>query len=171
MIKKQYSSMTQKSGNDNTQQNVVINRTVEGTVFEIIAAVAIVAMWICVAFTIAKSGGKAIPTHFDFAGNPDSYGSPYWLLLVGGVGTAIGVFYLLAAYHPTTWISTTFPVRTPRQVKNTTRWARIMAVEVPILCIIITLSGMEMMGPLFKAMIFIMIATCMAGAAIIRFAK
>lgn len=164
--------LTQNDDDDNmTQQNVVVNRTTEGTVFEIVTALTIVVMWVGVIYMIVKSGGNPIPTHFDIAGHPDSYGSPYWLLLVGGVGTATGVFYLLAAYHPTTWISMSFPVRTTRQIMYTVRWARLMAVELLLLCIVLTFGGIEMFSLLLKVMIFILMATCMGGFIVIRAAR
>lgn len=152
-------------------QNVVVNRTAEGTVFEVVAAVAMVALWAGVAYIISQSGGRPIPTHFDLAGRPDSYGSPYWLLLVGGVGTGVSVFYLLAAYHPTTWISVSFPLTTMRQVKCMVRWARLMAVEMPLLCLTLALGGVEMLSPLLKLMIFVVMATCLGGLVAIRAAK
>lgn len=172
MIRKIFSFLAQKNDSgDNVPQKVVVNRTVEGTAFEAVAVVAIVALWAGVIYMIVKSDGRAIPTHFDFAGNPDGYDSPYWLLLVGGIGTFIGVFYMLAAYHPTTWISMSAPVRTPRQIKYMVRWARLMAVEVPLLCIVLTFSGFDMISPLLKVMIFVMMATCLGGVAMIKYAK
>lgn len=172
MIRKILKLLARKNDSDeNVPQKVVVNRTVEGTVFEAVAVLTIVALWAGVIYMIVKSGGRPIPTHFDFAGNPDDYGSPYWLLLVGGVGTFVGVFYMLAAYHPTTWISMSSPVRTPRQIKYTVRWARLMAVEVPLLCIVLAFSGIEMMTLLLKVMILIMMATCLGGAVMIKYAK
>lgn len=172
MKNKIFDFLTRNSDSDgNAPQNVVVNRTVEGTVFEVVASLAIVALWAAVVYMIVKSGGRPIPTHFDIAGNPDEYGSPYWLLLVGGVGTFIGGYYMLAAYHPTTWISMSFPVRTPRQIKHIVRWSRLMAVEVPLFCIVLTFSGFEMISPLLKVMIFIMMATCIGGGIMIKYAK
>lgn len=46
-----------------------------------------------------------------------------------------------------------------------------MAVEVPLLCVVLAFSGVEMMSLLFKVMIFIVMATCLGGAVMIRYAK
>ena len=150
------------------QPDVRLQRTWTNTAFEIVIGVLLVVLWVSIAFKIAMSGGKPIPTHFDMAGNPDGYGSPYWLLLLGGVNTALAIYYMVAAYRPLNMMHVNVRIGNMRQVWIVVRWAYVFTVEIMVFCISLVYSGVEMMTGFFKVMLAVMVATCLAVQPLLR---
>ena len=161
MIKRLINLLTSNLDSEEIKQpDVRLQRTWTNTCFEIVIGILLIALWVSIALKIAISGGNPIPTHFDMAGRPDDYGSPYWLLLLGGVNTALAIYYMMAAYRPVNMIHTSVPVRNMRQVWILVRWGYVFAIEVTLFCISLVYGGLEMMTMFFKIMLVVMVATC-----------
>ena len=91
-----------------------VNRTKEGTIFELICGLLILVMWI-VAFALYKNSPDTVPTHFDIAGNVDATGDKIVLLVMAVVGTVVTATVLLAAYKPDKAINIPFTVSNTAQ--------------------------------------------------------
>lgn len=169
MIERLISRIVNNIGSEELKQpDVRLQRTWTNTAFEMVIGVMLVVLWVSIAFKIAMSGGKPIPTHFDMAGNPDSYGSPYWLLLLGGVNTGLAVYYMIAAYRPLNMIHVNVRIRNMRQVWIVVRWAYVFTIEITMFCMSLVYSGVEMMTVFFKIMLVVMVATCLAVQPLLR---
>ena len=57
------------------KQKIKVNRTKEGTLFEIAFAMLAVIVWALIIWMLIKAP-DVISTHFDAHGRPNSYGSP-----------------------------------------------------------------------------------------------
>lgn len=108
------------SSNDEQEYpKIRLQRTLTNTFFEIIIGLLLLILWGGIVYKLAISNGEPIPTHIDFSGKADSFESPYWLLLVGGICTALAVFYMHAAYRPTYLIDARLRITNMRQDKDT----------------------------------------------------
>ena len=58
------------------KQKIKVNRTKEGTVFEIAFAMLAVIVWALIILMLSKAP-DVIATHFDGRGHPNGYGSPW----------------------------------------------------------------------------------------------
>ena len=106
------------SSNDEQEYpKIRLQRTLTNTFFEIIIGLLLLILWGGIVYKLAISNGEPIPTHIDFSGKADSFESPYWLLLVGGFCTALAVFYMYAAYHPTYLIDARLRITNMLQIK------------------------------------------------------
>lgn len=150
------------------QPDVRLQRTWTNTVFEIVIGVLLLVLWVSIAFKIALSGGQPIPTHFDIAGNADDYGSPYWLLLLGGVNTAVAIYSMKAAYRPLDMIHVNVPIKSMRQVWLIVRWAYVFSIEITLFCISLVYNGVAMMTVFFKVMVVVMVATCLGVTVLLK---
>ena len=169
MIGKLISRMVNSLGSEELKQpDVRLQRTWTNTTFEIVIGVLLLVLWVSIAFQIAMSDGKPMPIHFDATGNPDSYGSPYWLLLLGGVNTGLAVYYMIAAYRPMNMIHVNVRIRNMRQVWVVVRWAYVFTIEITLFCLSMVYSGMEMMTVFFKIMLVVMVATCLVVQPLLR---
>lgn len=99
-------------------------RTVEGTIFEVVALFMVIAMW-GLAVYMFHHAPETIPTHFDIHGNPNSYGSRVSLLYLAGGGTFAAVILLVCAYFPTTFMRVPPSKVTIRQCVVISRGVRI----------------------------------------------
>ena len=115
-----------------------VNRTKEGTMFEIVCGVLILVMWI-VAFVLFKKSPDTVPTHFNIAGEVDATGDKITIIVMAIVGTIVTIMALLAAYKPDKAINIPFSVSSPTQYVKMMRMVRVIAVEVAILFIIVIL--------------------------------
>lgn len=159
---------TTSDGLHGSMLDVRLPRTWTNTCFEIVNGVLLLVLWVSIVFMIAMSEGKQIPIHYNFAGNPDSFGSPYWLLLLGAVDTAIVVYYLIAAYRPVGKISASVPIRNMRQVMLLSRWAYVFSIEFTVFCLTMVYGGLEQMTLLFKLMLLVMVATSLGVLVLLR---
>lgn len=117
---------------NNNQPAIRVGRTLEGTIFEIIAAVLIVIMWV-VTFILWSRSPESVPTHFGVTGTADAYGNRSAMLIMAAVGTLVTVIMLVSAYSPSKTINMPVNVRTPRQFMIVIRMTRILAVITPLL--------------------------------------
>lgn len=169
MIKEMISMLTNNQGSEELKQpDVKLQRTWTNTCFEIVICGLLLVLWVSIAFKIAMSGGKPIPIHFDMAGHPDNYGSSYWLLLLGGVNTALAIYYMVAAYRPVKMISVNVAVRNMRQVWIIVRWGYVFAIEFTLFCTSMVYSDLKMMDILFKILLIVMIVTCLGMLVLLR---
>ena len=115
-----------------------VNRTKEGTMFEIVCGVLILVMWI-VAFVLYKNSPDIVPTHFNATGNVDATGDKITIIVMAIVGTFVTMFALLAAYKPDKAINIPFTVSNTAQYTKMIRMVRVIAVEIAILFIVVIL--------------------------------
>lgn len=107
------------------KQKIKVNRTKEGTIFEIAFLVLAVLVWVLVILML-KSAPSVIATHFDGNGHPNGYGSPWGLLVPCLITTVIGAGLLVLAYFPHL-INMPVEVKNVRQYELTIRSTRILA--------------------------------------------
>ena len=142
-----------------------VNRTKEGTIFELICGLLILVMWI-VAFALFKNSPDTVPTHFDIAGNVDATGDKIVLLVMAVVGTIATATVLLAAYKPDKAINIPFTVSSPAQYTKVVRMARLLAVEMALLFIVVILmiggkvTGVAAIASVVAVMILTTIVYC-----------
>lgn len=123
-----------------------VNRTKEGTMFEIVCGVLILVMWI-VAFVLYKNSPDIVPTHFNAAGNVDATGDKITIIVMAIVGTFVTMFALLAAYKPDKAINIPFTVSNTAQYTKMIRMVRVIAVEMAALFIVVILMvGEKIVG-------------------------
>lgn len=94
-----FNNFCNSSNDEQEYPKIRLQRTLTNTFFEIIIGLLLLILWGGIVYKLAISNGEPIPTHIDFSGKADSFESPYWLLLVGGICTALAVFYMYAAYR------------------------------------------------------------------------
>lgn len=116
------------------KQKIKVNRTKEGTVFEIAFVMLAVVVWVLI-ILMMKSAPDIIATHFDAHGNPNGYGSPWGLLVPCLITTAVGAGLLVVAYHPHL-INMPVEAKNLRQYELTIRSTRIAA----LLLLLLTLA-------------------------------
>jgi uncharacterized membrane protein len=104
---------------------IKVHRTTEGTIFEVAFAILAVVVWGLVIWMISRAP-DVIATHFDGHGRPNSYGSPWGLLVPCGIMTVVGIGLLVVAYFPHL-INMPVEVKTPRQYELAIRSTRILA--------------------------------------------
>ena len=123
-----------------------VNRTKEGTMFEVVCGVLVLIMWI-VALVLYKNSPDTVPTHFDIAGNADATGDKFAIIIMAIVGTVVTAVSLLAAYKPDRMINIPFEVSTTVQYEKMVRMVRVLAVEMALLFIIVILMvGEKIVG-------------------------
>lgn len=159
---------TASDGRHDNMLDVRLPRTWTSTCFEIVNGILLLVLWVSIVFIIAMSKGKQIPIHYNFAGNPDSFGSPYWLLLLGAVDTALVVYYLIAAYRPAGMLSANVPIRNMRQVMLLSRWAYVFSIEFTVFCLTMVYGGLEQATLLFKLALLVLVATSLGVLVLLR---
>ncbi len=120
------------------KQKIKVNRTKEGTVFEIAFLVLAVLVWVLVILML-KSAPSVIATHFDGNGHPNGYGSPWGLLVPCLITTVIGAGLLVQAYYPHL-INMPVEMKTPRQYELGIRSTRVAALTLLLLTLSIPCS-------------------------------
>ena len=118
----------------NDKQKIKVNRTTEGTIFELVFIVLAIVVWALV-ITMLNNAPDVIATHFDGNGRPNGYSSPWGLLVPCIITTVVGGCLLLGAYFPQT-LNVPVEVKTPRQFELLIRMTRIAA----LLFLLLTLS-------------------------------
>ena len=117
------------------KQKIKVNRTSEGTLFEIVFVVLAVIVWALIIWMLSEAP-NVIVTHFDGNGNPNGYGSPWGLLVPCFITTIAGGALLVAAYHPHL-INMPVEVKTIRQYELAIRSTRIAALTLLLLTLAI----------------------------------
>lgn len=113
------------------KQKIKVNRTKEGTLFEIAFAMLAVIVWALIIWMLIKAP-DVIATHFDAHGRPNSYGSPWGLLVPCIITTVVGAGLLVVAYHPHL-INMPVEMKTPRQYELGIRSTRVAALTLLLL--------------------------------------
>ncbi|MBP5507470.1 MAG: DUF1648 domain-containing protein [Prevotella sp.] len=126
-----------RSGCDDVK-HVRMGRTMESTIFELVALVLVVTMLV-LAVIMYFHAPETIPTHFDAAGHPNNEGSRLTLLIVAGVGSILTVLFMVGAYVPTGVINPPPNLETPRQFVLASRMVRVLALLLCLLFICIIL--------------------------------
>ena len=113
------------------KKKIKVNRTKEGTVFEIAFVMLAVVVWALIIWMIIKAP-DVIATHFDGRGHPNGYGSPWGLLVPCVITTVVGAGLLVAAYHPHL-INMPVEMKTLRQYELGIRSTRVAALTLLLL--------------------------------------
>ena len=160
------------SSNDEQEYpNIRLQRTLTISLFEIIIGLLLLILWGGIVYKLAISNGEPIPTHIDFSGKADSFESPYWLLLVGGFCTALAVFYMYAAYHPTYLIDARLRITNMLQIKILVYWAYIITIELVSVGISLVFFCLGSLTLFLKIMVFVIILTSLVTIIAVRMAK
>ena len=117
------------------KQKIKVNRTKEGTFFELAFLVLAVVVWVLV-ILMMMNAPSVIATHFDAHGNPNGYGSPWGLLVPCIITTVVGAGLLFGAYFPHS-LNMPVVVKTPRQYELLIRMTRIAAIIMLLLTLAI----------------------------------
>ena len=120
------------------KQKIKVNRTKEGTVFEIAFVMLAVIVWALIIWMLCKAP-DVVATHFDGRGHPNGYGSPWGLVIPCVITTVVGAGLLLVAYHPHL-INMPVEMKTPRQYELGIRSTRVAALTLLLLTLSIPCS-------------------------------
>ena len=120
------------------KKKIKVNRTKEGTVFEIAFVMLAVVVWALIIWMLCKAP-DVVATHFDGRGHPDGYGSPWGLVIPCVITTVVGAGLLLVAYHPHL-INMPVEMKTPRQYELGIRSTRVAALTLLLLTLSIPCS-------------------------------
>ncbi|MBR1400411.1 MAG: DUF1648 domain-containing protein [Prevotella sp.] len=130
-------SFFRKSNNANAPE-IIVHRTKEGTLFEIIAAVLVVIMWGIIIATYADLPDN-IGTHYDLCGHVNRTGNKIELIALGIVGTLTVAFMMAVCYSPKL-INLKIKSPTVEHYKLAIRMMRVMGVEMAALFVFIVLQ-------------------------------
>ena len=120
------------------KKKIKVNRTKEGTVFEIAFVMLAVVVWALIIWMLCKAP-DVVATHFDGRGHPNGYGSPWGLVIPCVITTVVGAGLLLVAYHPHL-INMPVEMKTPRQYELGIRSTRVAALTLLLLTLSIPCS-------------------------------
>lgn len=105
-------------------KKIKVNRTPEGNIFEFAFLVLLIAVWVFIIIALQKAP-DIVPTHFDAAGRPNSYGSKFGILIPTIITTIAAVSMMVCAYFPHK-INLPTQITTPHQYELAIRMLRIM---------------------------------------------
>ena len=120
------------------KKKIKVNRTKEGTVFEIAFVMLAVVVWALIIWMLCKAP-DVVATHFDGRGHPNGYGSPWGLVIPCVITTVVGAGLLVVAYHPHL-INMPVEMKTPRQYELGIRSTRVAALTLLLLTLSIPCS-------------------------------
>jgi len=120
------------------KEKIRVNRTTEGTIFEVAFLVLAVIVWALIILMLIKAP-DVVATHFDGRGHPNGYGSPWGLVIPCIITTVVGAGLLLVAYHPHL-INMPVEMKTPRQYELGIRSTRVAALTLLLLTLSIPCS-------------------------------
>lgn len=152
-------SFRKNSGSDST---VKVNRTAEGTAFEIATAVLNVIMWGIIAWQWNRLP-EQIVTKVDLMGNPTEYGERSDIIIMGAIGTVVSAIMCVSAYFPTSTINLPVKLNTPLRIALGVRLIRICAIFISLLFISIVTNAGGVSGDLsgFSFIVSLAIAVAM----------
>ena len=144
-----------KSGCDDVK-HIRMERTLESTIFEIVALFLLIATWI-LAILMYRHAPESIPTHFDLEGNPNNEGSRLMLLVVAGISTILTVFQLVTAYVPTAVVDKRIKFNNRLQLTYASRMVRINSLLICLMfiCIILMMCYPQSIMP--KVLLFVFV--------------
>jgi uncharacterized membrane protein len=119
---------------------IKVNRTLEGTIFEFVFLIVLIAVWVFIIIALRKAP-DVVPTHFDGAGNATSYDSKYSILFATIVTSIAGVIMLGSAYFPHN-INMPVKVKTPRQYLLAIRMVRVLSLVLVVLTAVIAYTSL-----------------------------
>lgn len=166
-----FNNFYDSSNDEQEHPKIRLQRTLTNTFFEIIIGLLLLILWGGIVYKLAISNGEPIPTHIDFSGKADSFESPYWLLLVGGICTALAVFYMYAAYRPTYLIDARLRITNMLQIKILVYWAYIITIELVSVGISLVFFCLGSLTLFLKIMVFVIILTSLVTIIAVRMAK
>lgn len=154
-----------KTGQENAP-DIKVNRTKEGTIFEIISAVLIIIMWGIIISTYAGLPDR-IGTHFDLSGHANRTGDKTALIVVGIVGTLTVAVEMIGCYFPK-YINFNIKTPTVEHYKMAIRMMRVLGTEIALLFIFVVLQMAGIFPPagsplliIPEIMIAVLLLTCL----------
>lgn len=134
-------------------KKIKVHRTTEGTIFEIVTAVLLIALWVLTIVLWQKSD-PVVVTHFDLSGTPDGFGSRDHMFVTAVGATLSSVLLLVSAYYPR-FVNLPVGISNIRQATTAVRMVRVLAVAITLLFIGILLSMTY--GKLFPTAFFLIL--------------
>ena len=134
-------------------KKIKVHRTTEGTIFEIVTAVLLIALWVLTIVLWQKSD-PVVVTHFDLSGTADGFGSRDHMFVTAVGATLSSVLLLVGAYYPQ-FINLPVGISNIRQATTAVRMVRVLAVAITLLFIGILLSMTY--GKLFPTAFFLIL--------------
>lgn len=149
------------------KQKFKVERTPEGTAFEIAFVVLAILVWIYVIMTYNQAP-ETIPTHFGPTGAPDSFGHKSNMLFPCILISVMGGCMMLGAYFPHTVNLPAIKINTVHQAELVVRMMRIMGLLMlaltaalafdtlhgHVLMVFVVLIAMVVVCPLFIFLIY-----------------
>lgn len=130
------------------KQKIKVNRTKEGTLFEIAFVILAVIVWGIIIWMIHRAPG-IVPTHFDASGKPNAYGSPVGVAIPCVILTIAGIGLMVLAYFPHL-INMPVKITNIRQVEWSIRSTRVAAITILLMALAVayTMLGMSPSSPI-----------------------
>ncbi|MBQ5981261.1 MAG: DUF1648 domain-containing protein [Prevotella sp.] len=140
-----------------------VPRTREGTFFEIVTVILILALW-AITWYLYRNAPEQVPVRFGLNLNPDTVGSKNTILLMAALGTIFSAGMLVSAYRPDKSVNLPFEFSLPKQYVCVVRMVRLLAVEMAFLFIaVVLMMGTSHVGyyPMifFAVVLLLIIAT------------
>jgi hypothetical protein len=117
---------------------VMMGRTLEGTIFEVVFLVMALVLWGFIAWLIARAP-SLVPIHFDIVGEADKWSHPTSVIFPCLIMTVAGACMLLGAYFPKS-VNLPVKVENARQVALVMRMMRILSLVMLLITLHIALS-------------------------------
>ena len=127
------------------KEKIKVYRTREGNIFELVFLVLMIIVWVLMV-RLLSSAPEVVPTHFDAAGNPNSYDSKYAILFPCIMTTVAGIITMMGAYFPHT-INIPGGLKTPRQYELAIRMMRILGLTLLVLTLAIGWTSLGSVRP------------------------
>ena len=105
-------------------EKIKVYRTLEGNIFELVFLILLIAVWVFIIIALQKAP-DIVPTHFDAAGRPNSYGSKFGILIPTIITTIAAASMMVCDYFPHK-INLPTQITTPHQYELAIRMLRIM---------------------------------------------
>lgn len=141
----------------NSQPPIKVNRTKEGTIFEIITVVVLIVLWVLTVL-LYRHAPEQVPVHYGYHMNPDTMGSRSSLIVMAVFGTFCSVMMLISAYYPDKAVNLPYTITQPEQYVYIVRMVRLLAVEVALLFLgIVIMMGTSGLGYFPMAFFFLML--------------
>lgn len=114
----------------NDNEPIIVPRSKEGTIFEVITGILIIVLWV-LTWWLYRHAPEQVPIHFGLNLSPDSMGSRSSLIVMAVLGTVFSLGMLWSAYHPET-VNLPFKINPSAQHDYNVRMVRIKSVRLPI---------------------------------------
>jgi uncharacterized membrane protein len=121
-------------------EKIKVYRTLEGNIFEFVFLVLLIAVWVAI-IQFLSSAPDIVPTHFDAAGRPNSYGSKYGILLPTIITTIAAISMMVCAYFPNK-INMPTKISTTHQYELAIRMLRVLGLVLLALTLTIAYTSL-----------------------------